>query len=118
MFIGQVMGTTVGSYVFNKYGWRAAASLSLGWTGFMLLAILARGPHVPRHTWFGYAGGCEVRKSKLAERARAKDAEAGAADIDVSASTSKAASVAEKPGDEAAVEVNAVDLEKEAAAQT
>lgn len=109
MFIGQVMGTTVGSYVFNKYGWRPAASLSLAWTGFMLVAILARGPHVPRYTWFGYSGGCEVRKSKLAERTRAKDAEAAPADV--SASSSKAASVAEKPSDRAVVKVNAVDSE-------
>lgn len=78
------MGTVVGSYVFNKYGWRASAALSLAWTGWMLLASLARGPHVPRYTWLGYKGGCEVRKHRLAERARAAagDPEAAPADTD------------------------------------
>lgn len=76
--MGQVMGTSVGAHVFTKYGWRASAALSLGWSGFMLFMLLIRGPHVARYTWFGYEGGIEVRKSKLAERERlrAVDAEA------------------------------------------
>ncbi|EMD39901.1 hypothetical protein CERSUDRAFT_150654 [Gelatoporia subvermispora B] len=70
LFIGQVMGTSVGSEVFNKFGWRPAAALSLAWTGFTIFIILARGPHVPRYTWFGYEGGIELRKSRLGERER------------------------------------------------
>ncbi|CCL99565.1 uncharacterized protein FIBRA_01583 [Fibroporia radiculosa] len=66
LFMGQVMGTSVGSQVFTKYGWRPAAALSVAWTGFMLFMILLRGPHVPRYTWLGYKGGIEVRKSRLA----------------------------------------------------
>ncbi|KAH9948293.1 major facilitator superfamily domain-containing protein [Amylocystis lapponica] len=76
LFIGQVMGTSVGTKVFVQYGWRPAAALSLAWTGFMLFLLLLRGPHVPRHTWFGYAGGYEVRKKVLAERQRQQEEEA------------------------------------------
>ncbi|KAH9948302.1 major facilitator superfamily domain-containing protein [Amylocystis lapponica] len=112
MFIGQVMGTIVGSYVFNKYGWRASAACSLAWTGFMLIASLARGPHVPRYTWFGYQGGCEVRKSKLAARGSARDAEAAAADAKDAESTAR---VDDSLDDSrTTVQVEAVDSEKKA----
>ena len=77
--MGQVMGTSVGTQVFTKYGWRPSAALSLAWTGFMLFMMLIRGPHVSRYTWFGYEGGIEVRKSKLAERERAREEDAEAA---------------------------------------
>ena len=76
--MGQVMGTSVGTQVFTKYGWRPSAALSLAWTGFMLFMMLIRGPHVRRYTWFGYEGGIEARKSKLAERERAREADAEA----------------------------------------
>lgn len=59
------MGTAVGSKVFTEYGWRPAAALNLAWSGFMLLIILIRGPHVPRYTWIGYKGGLEIRKRKM-----------------------------------------------------
>lgn len=80
LFMGQVMGTSVGTQVFTKYGWRPAAALSVAWTGFMLFMILLRGPHAPRYTWIGYKGGIEVRKSRLTteEHKQRTDAEAGA----------------------------------------
>lgn len=70
LFIGQVMGTSVGSEVFIKYGWRAGAALSLGWSGWQLLMLLLRGPHCDRRTWFGYQGGLEPRKGVVEERRR------------------------------------------------
>ncbi|EIN12181.1 hypothetical protein PUNSTDRAFT_33882, partial [Punctularia strigosozonata HHB-11173 SS5] len=63
LFIGQVMGTATGTKVFVQHGWRASAALSMGWMGWQLVILLLRGPHVPRYTWFGYAGGLEARKS-------------------------------------------------------
>lgn len=60
------MGTSVGTQVFNNHGWRPAAALSVGWTGFCLIVMLLRGPHCARYTWFGYEGGLELRKSRLA----------------------------------------------------
>ncbi|KAK0430727.1 major facilitator superfamily domain-containing protein [Armillaria borealis] len=70
LFIGQVMGTSVGSEVFIKYGWRAGAALSLGWSGWQLFMLLLRGPHCERRTWFGYQGGLEPRKSVVEGRKR------------------------------------------------
>jgi hypothetical protein len=71
------MGTSVGSRVFIRYGWRACAALSLGWYGWQLFILLLRGPHCERYTWFGYEGGLEFRKSVVEQRRR-KDAEAAA----------------------------------------
>ena len=62
MFVGQIMGTAVGTKVFVQFGWRPAAALSVAWSGFTLIVMLIRGPHCPRHTWFGYEGGLRVRK--------------------------------------------------------
>lgn len=59
------MGTSVGTKVFVKYGWRAAAALSMGWYAWQLLVLLSRGPHCRRTTWFGYEGGLEARKSAV-----------------------------------------------------
>jgi len=64
IFIGQVMGTAVGSEVFLQNGWRAAAGLSLAWMGWQLTILLLRGPHCERKTWFGWQGGSSMRKSK------------------------------------------------------
>jgi hypothetical protein len=56
------MGTSVGTHVFVKFGWRPAAALSVAWTGFTLVVLLLRGPHCSRHTWFGYEGGWGMKK--------------------------------------------------------
>lgn len=61
--MGQIMGTSVGTKVFVKFGWRPAAALSVAWTGFTLVVMLVRGPHCSRYTWFGYEGGLNVRKT-------------------------------------------------------
>ena len=61
------MGTAVGSRVFLRYGWRPAAALSVVWSAFTLVVLLARGPHCRRYTWFGYEGGCETRKLAAAD---------------------------------------------------
>lgn len=78
IFIGQIMGTAVGTKVFVADGWREAAALSLGWTGLQLIVLLLRGPHVGRYTWFGYEGGREWRKKVVMEREKQKAAEAEA----------------------------------------
>lgn len=62
VFLGQIMGTAVGTKVFVQFGWRPAAALSVGWSGLTLIVMLVRGPHCARHTWFGYEGGLRMRK--------------------------------------------------------
>ena len=70
IFIGQVIGTSVGTLVFVKFGWRAAAALNMALYGFQFLVLLLRGPHCKQYTWFGYEGGLEPRKFVLEERKR------------------------------------------------
>lgn len=65
IFIGQVVGTSVGTHVFIHFGWQPGAALSLGWTGFMLLVLLVRGPHCGRYTWFGYGGGLAAKRGDV-----------------------------------------------------
>ncbi|KAG6844262.1 hypothetical protein H0H87_008355 [Tephrocybe sp. NHM501043] len=62
LFIGQVLGTAVGTDVFVKYGWKASAALGLALYGWQLAILFLRGPHCARYTWFGYQGGLEYRK--------------------------------------------------------
>ncbi|KAF9024563.1 MFS general substrate transporter [Hymenopellis radicata] len=57
LFIGQVMGTAVGTKVFIEHGWRAGAALSVAWSGWQFFILFLRGPHCDRKTWFGYQGG-------------------------------------------------------------
>ena len=64
------MGSSVGSHIFLTYGWRAGAGFSSGLYGFQLCVLLLRGPHCKRHTWFGYEGGWEARKSVVEKRKR------------------------------------------------
>ncbi|KAI0632361.1 MFS general substrate transporter [Trametes polyzona] len=76
LFIGQVMGTAVGSKVYTAHGWRPDAALNLAWTVFSLFILLARGPHCPRYTWVGWKGGWELRKSRLVAERDASAADA------------------------------------------
>ena len=69
------MGTSVGTHVFVKYGWRADAGLNMALYGFQLFILLIRGPHCKQYTWFGYEGGLEARKSVVDERKRLEAAQ-------------------------------------------
>ena len=73
------MGTSVGTQVFVKFGWRAAAILNMAFYGFQLFVLLLRGPHCKQYTWFGYEGGLEPRKSVVDERKRLEAAATAAA---------------------------------------
>ena len=81
------MGTASGTHVFVKYGWRPAAALSVAWSGFTLVVMLARGPHCRRYTWFGYEGGLEARKSVVEAREKA-NAEVEAAEHETKVNSS------------------------------
>ncbi|TFY75752.1 hypothetical protein EWM64_g8260 [Hericium alpestre] len=98
IFIGQVIGTAVGSKLFTTYGWRASAGLSLGLTGFMLCILLLRGPHCERYTWFGYEGGTEWRKDVVMKNQREKAEAQKGGEAEAEKSTDH-----EKDGDNAAV---------------
>ncbi|KAJ7242991.1 major facilitator superfamily domain-containing protein [Mycena rebaudengoi] len=57
----NVMGTSVGSDIYIRHGWRACAALSVALSGWQLFILLLRGPHCRRYTWFGYEGGWKAR---------------------------------------------------------
>ena len=48
-------------------------------SAFQIPVLLVRGPHTQHHTWFGFEGGLEFRKSvvQAREREREVDAEKG-----------------------------------------
>ncbi|KAF8208984.1 major facilitator superfamily domain-containing protein [Mycena galopus ATCC 62051] len=83
VFIGQLIGTSAGTEVFTKYGWRAAAALNLGFYAWMLFIMMLRGPHCARYTWFGFEGGWEARKSIADERRKAAAVESVSAEKDL-----------------------------------
>ncbi|KAF7364394.1 MFS superfamily [Mycena sanguinolenta] len=64
IFMGQVMGTSVGSNIFLNHGWRACAAFSVGLSGAQLIILLVRGPHCRRYTWFGWEGGWMALRSR------------------------------------------------------
>lgn len=64
MLHGQVVGSAVGSHVFLSHGWRASAGTLLGFVGFTLLVLFARGPHAARYTWLGWEGGARLTKAR------------------------------------------------------
>ncbi|KAF9005427.1 major facilitator superfamily domain-containing protein [Cyathus striatus] len=66
IFIGQVMGTSVGTKIFNHI-------IFHGLYGFQLCMLLLRGPHCNRFTWVGYEGGFEARRSVVDEKKRMTD---------------------------------------------
>ncbi|KAF7341531.1 MFS superfamily [Mycena venus] len=57
VFLGQVMGTAVGSQIYLQHGWRACAALSVALSGAQLVVLFVRGPHCERYTWVGWEGG-------------------------------------------------------------
>ncbi|KAH7139515.1 putative major facilitator superfamily transporter [Dendryphion nanum] len=59
-FCGQLMGTAVGNHVYARGGWIASGSASLGFIGFAILTMCARGPWEER--WVGWRGGWSMKK--------------------------------------------------------
>ncbi|CAE7138874.1 unnamed protein product [Rhizoctonia solani] len=70
LFLGQVMGTSVGTDVFLKYGWRASGGLGLGFHGLQLLILFLRGPKVARKTWLGWKADQKEVTEKPREQTR------------------------------------------------
>ncbi|KAG1729029.1 major facilitator superfamily domain-containing protein [Suillus lakei] len=75
LFIGQVMGTSVGTQVFVQHGWRACSLFMLALQAFQIVILLLRGPHCPRRRWFGYEGGLEARRRVVLEREKTRSSD-------------------------------------------
>ncbi|KIK61677.1 hypothetical protein GYMLUDRAFT_166006 [Collybiopsis luxurians FD-317 M1] len=81
LFIGQVMGTSAGTYVFIHYGWRACAIMTLGFAIWQIVILLMRGPGLDppgtparRKRWIGWDGlRWEVKRREDVKEAKGKD---------------------------------------------
>jgi hypothetical protein len=49
---------------------------------FQILVLLLRGPHCPRHRWFGYEGGLEARRRVVTDREKTRSSEGGKVEHD------------------------------------
>ncbi|OJD39890.1 mfs general substrate transporter [Diplodia corticola] len=61
-FCGQLMGTAVGSAVYQRHGWVASGSVSVGLVGVSLCFCAVRGPW--ETGWVGWGGGWALRRPK------------------------------------------------------
>ncbi|EME77331.1 uncharacterized protein MYCFIDRAFT_158198 [Pseudocercospora fijiensis CIRAD86] len=62
-FAGQLTGTAVGAHLYERGGWIASGSYSVGSIGVAILVTLARGPW--EEGWVGWHGGWSIwKKSK------------------------------------------------------
>jgi len=59
-FCGQLVGTSVGSNLYERGGWIASGSYSMGSIGAALVVASLRGPWETH--WFGWRGGWSIRK--------------------------------------------------------
>lgn len=66
IFVGQLIGSELGTYLYLRYGYEGVGALALGLILFMFLVLFSRGPHLPKEKGFGYAGGWELNKTKAA----------------------------------------------------
>lgn len=79
LFMGQVMGTAVGTELLVNRSYTFSSAVRVSFCVFQFVVLLARGPHVPRKTWFGWAGGMEFRKQSLEKKSVSFVDEKGAA---------------------------------------
>ncbi|KAM0793604.1 hypothetical protein ACM66B_001037 [Microbotryomycetes sp. NB124-2] len=63
IFVGQLVGTAVGTRIFLQGGPRVAGAFNFGLLGLMLLVLMSRGPMLPDDRWFGWTGGFQVRRA-------------------------------------------------------
>ncbi|KAL3427986.1 major facilitator superfamily transporter [Phlyctema vagabunda] len=66
VFIGQLMGTAVGSRLYALGGWRASGGASVGFVGLALMICFVRGPW--EKGWIGWGGGWELKRRDLVRK--------------------------------------------------
>ncbi|KIV88372.1 hypothetical protein, variant [Exophiala mesophila] len=84
-FLGQMTGTSAGAELYERGGWRASGSLSVGFVALILILSVVRGPY--EKGWFGWSGGWDIRKQNLAQATEVyvspAAARSGKKDVDV-----------------------------------
>lgn len=72
-FFGQLVGTSVGSRLYEEGGWIASGSYSVGSIGVALIFALLRGPW--EDGWIGWHGGWSIlKKSKNSADGKTQEA--------------------------------------------
>jgi hypothetical protein len=62
------MGTAVGTELLVNRSYTFSSAIRVSFCVFQFIVLLARGPHVPRNTWFGWAGGMKFRKQSIEKK--------------------------------------------------
>ena len=63
VFIGQIVGTSVGNTLYAQGGWHQSGSASVGFIGAALFFCFVRGPW--EKGWVGWRGGWGIRRRDL-----------------------------------------------------
>lgn len=63
VFIGQIVGTSVGNTLYAQGGWHKSGSASVGFIGAALFFCFAKGPW--EKGWVGWGGGWGIRRRDL-----------------------------------------------------
>ena len=63
VFIGQLVGTSVGNALYAQGGWHKSGSASVGFIGAALCFCFARGPW--EKGWVGWSGGWGIKRRDL-----------------------------------------------------
>ena len=63
VFIGQLVGTSVGNALYARGGWHKSGSASVGFIGAALCFCFARGPW--EKGWVGWSGGWGIKRRDL-----------------------------------------------------
>ena len=63
VFIGQIVGTSVGNTLYAQGGWHKSGSASVGFIGAALCFCFAKGPW--EKGWVGWRGGWGIRRRDL-----------------------------------------------------
>ena len=77
-FLGQLTGTSAGNKLYERGGWIASGSLSVGIVGLTFILCAIRGPR--ESGWYGWSGGFRIRKEGFigeTGKAKAQDHEPG-----------------------------------------
>ena len=70
-FLGQLTGTSAGNELYERGGWRASGSLSVGLVGLNFVFCAIRGPW--EEGWYGWSGGFNVKKRRQVESTKTSE---------------------------------------------
>ena len=73
VFIGQIVGTSVGNTLYAQGGWHKSGSASIGFIGAALCFCFAKGPW--EKSWVGWRGGWGIKRRDLAPKEKAQPQE-------------------------------------------